>query len=253
MEENFKNKLGLFTFIFIILFLAIGGYFFTNYLLNEKEDNKTNNNKEKQDYRIDQKKDYIYFTNSEVISEGAEIYYQDVVINLTTQETLNETLEKENQIYKNNIKYISDQNILSDEIINYNNDNLYALTFREYEIHEYDKYVSLIIKDYNYSCFDLTSFNKTKSYIFNVENGKLLTEEEILSIYNQSMEQIKEKIREHLVSKQSVIDEVEVIKIDETVSDLSNYSLYINEYGRLYISYLVKTTQVDYNEIMEVN
>lgn len=253
MEENFKNKLGLFTFIFIILFLAIGGYFFTNYLLNEKEDNKTNNNKEKQDYRIDQKKDYIYFTNSEVISEGAEIYYQDVVINLTTQETLNETLEKENQIYKNNIKYISDQNILSDEIINYNNDNLYALTFREYSTYEYEKFVSLVLTDYNYSCFDLITFNKTKSYIFNIETGKVLEEQEILKLYNTNIESIKEKIREYLLSKQEIIDEVELIKIEDTLNEFNNYSLYINEYGKLYISYLVKTSQVDYNEIMEVN
>ena len=36
-------------------------------------------------------------------------------------------------------------------------------------------------------------------------------------------------------------------------NDFNNYSLYINDYGKLYISYLVKTTQVDYNEVMEVN
>ena len=45
--------------------------------------------------------------------------------------------------------------------------------------------------------------------------------------------------------------EEELIKIDDTIDNL-NYSLYINDYGRLYVSFLVKTTKVDYNEVMEV-
>jgi len=65
------------------------------------------------------------------------------------------------------------------------------------------------------------------------------------------MNHIINKIRENLIGNQQVVEEVELIKIDETIDDL-NYSLYINEYGRLYISFLVKTTQVDYNEVMEV-
>lgn len=251
MEENLKNKLGVWAFVIIIMILAIGGYFFTNYILQEPTEKETNQ-KEKVNYKIDKDKDYIYFTNEEVISEGAEIYYKDVVINLSTQTVLTEALEKENKIYKNNIKYITETNLMSNELINYNNDNLYALTFREYKIYEFDNYVSLIINDYNYSCFDLITFNKSKSYVFNTETGELLTEDDILKIYNTNIELIKEKIKTNLLEKQSVVDNVEVINIDETITNLS-YGLYINEYGILYVSYLVKTTQVDYNEIMEVN
>ena len=250
MEENFKNKLGITIFILLILSLAIGGFFFTNYIL--KTDRSINNKEEKKiSYKIDNKKEYIYFINNEVISEGAEIYYQDVVVNLTTQTTLNEALKKENEIYKNNIKYISDMNLMSNELVNYNNDNLYALTFREYKTYEYDKYISLVINDYNYSCFDLITYNKSKGYIFDVETGMALEEKDIFYKYNTNLDKIKEQIRSELLTKQSVVDEVEVIKIEDTINDL-NYALYINEYGHLFISYLVKTTQVDYNEIMEV-
>ena len=111
----------------------------------------------------------------------------------------------------------------------------------------------MLITDQYYTCFDLNTFYKTKSYIFNTETGALLTEEEILSMYDLEMTNIKEQIKNYLESKQVIDNEVEIIKIEETINDFKNYAFYINEYGRLYISYLVKSTQVDYNEIMEVN
>ena len=72
-------------------------------------------------------------------------------------------------------------------------------------------------------------------------------------MYDLEMTEIKSKIKTHLESKQVIDNEVEVIRIEDTINDFKNYAFYINEYGRLYISYLVKSTQVDYNEIMEVN
>jgi len=257
MEENLRNKLGFWVFTLLVLFLAIGGYFFTDYILN-KENNKQkikNKEEEKISYKIDEDKEYIYYKNEEVISESAEIYYKDVVINLSTQKVLESALEKENKIYKNNITYITDKELISNELIVYNNDNLYSLNFREYEINEFDKYVSLIIKDYYYSCFDLITFDKAKSYVFNIDNGNLLTEEEILNMYDTTIDEIKEKIRNILINEQVVSDEgIELIKIEDTINSLNNnYALYINDYGRLYISFLVKTNEVDYNKVMEVN
>ncbi len=250
MEENFKNKFGFIIFILIVLFLAIGGYFFKDYVLNE--DNKKIDDT-KEEIRIDKNKDYLYFKDENMISEEAEIDFKNVVINLKTQETLNDTLEKENRIYKNNIKYISKMNLPTDEVINYNNDDLYSLTFRNYETYDYDDYVSLVIKDYNYTCFDSVTFNDTKSYVFNKINGELLDIDELLDIYDLTMDDVKNKVREYLNSKQAIDNDVEVIKIDDTINNLENNLFYINDYGKLCISYLVKTTQVDYNETMEVS
>lgn len=251
MEENFKNKLGFWTFFLLVLFLAVGGYFFTNYAVNLKNDSNKDKKELVVNHKIDKDKDYIYFINGETISEGAEIFYQDVVINLDTQTHITEALEKENKIYKNNIKYLSDVELLSSELVNYNFDNLYALTFRNYKVYEYSDYVSLVIDTHNYSCFDLNTFISTKSYIFNVKDGSLLSNEELLKKYNLSMENILEKVRNKLNETQKLVDEVELINIEDTINNL-NYSLFINEYGKLNISFLVKTTQVDYNEIMEV-
>ena len=249
MEENFKGKFGFIIFILIILFLAIGGFFFTKYILSDKEETP----KEKiTDYKIDKNKDYIYYTDNETISEDAELEYMNVVINLKGQETLTKSLKEENERYKTNVKYISDQSDLPSEVINYNNDNIYALTYRTFENYEFDKYVSLVIKDYNYSCFDLLTFTTTKSYIFDTTTGKLLEESDILNKYNTSIEKIKEQMKEYLNSKQTKVEDVDLIKIDETINELNNYSLYINEYGRLYISFLVKSNKEDYNDSMEV-
>ena len=254
MEENFKNKLGFWMFFVIVLFLAIGGYFFTDYILNVKEEVSKNNKKEEKiNYKIDEEKNYIYFQNEKSIidEDDVEVYYKDVIINIKGQENITEILENENKKYQGNIKYLSDMELLSEDIITYNYNNIYALTFREYKVYEYNDYVSLVIDNHNYSCFDLNSFASTKSYVFDISEGKLLTNEDVLNLYDVNMNHIINKIKEKLTNDQQVVDEVELIKIDETINDL-NYSLYINEYGRLYISFLVKTTQVDYNEIMEV-
>ncbi len=254
MEENLKNKLGLTFFILIILFLSIGGYFFMQYELKDKNTNNNNKKNSVVNYKVDKDKDYIYFKNEETISERAEIFFRDVVINLNTQDNLNETLAKEVSKYKNNIEYISKKEGLNEDLIVYNNDDLYALTYRDYENYTYDKYVSLVIKDFNYSCFDNSTFIGTKSYIFDTSDGHLLSEDEILKMYNTNMDNIKNMIKSSLEKKQTTLENgLELFKIDDTINNLEQYSLYINDYGQLYIMYLAKTNEVDYNEVMEVS
>ena len=251
MEENLRSKLGFWLFFLIVLSLLFGGYFYMRYTLNDKPvDNTT---LEKTNYKIDNEKDFIYYINESTISESAQIYYRDVVINLSTQEVLTEALAKENKIYKNNIKYISDDETLNKEIIAYNNDDINYLTFRDYKNYEFGKYTSLLVSDYNYSCMDGVTFNKAVAYVFNTENGTLLTSTDLLNMYNLNIDIVKERVEEFLNSKQTKVDGEDLINLDETINELNMNALYINEYGKLTISYLVKTTQTDYNEITEVN
>ena len=254
MEENLKSKLGFITFTIIIIALLVGGYFYTKYTINHKEPVKTEENVVKT-IKIDKEKDYFYYLNESVISEEAEIYYKDVVINIKDQEELTKKLEKENNIYKNNIKYISKElengNLISKDIVNYSNDDLYSLKFRNYKTFESSKYLSLVINDFNYSCLDYITFDKTEAYVFNKEDGTYISEEKLLKNYNISIDEIKEQIKNHLSTKQNTEG---TIKIDETINDLTkNYALYVNNSNKLCISYLVKTNEVDYNEDMEVN
>ena len=236
MEDNLKSKLGFIIFLIIIIALIGGGQYYLYYIKNSN--NKVSNNvKEKKNIKIDNSKEYFYFINEDTISDAAEIYYKDVVINLNTQLDLTKTLEHENEVYKENVKYISKElengNLISKDIVNYDNDDLFS-----------------VINDFNYSCLDFITFNKTKAYVFDISNGKLLTEDDLFDKFNVNMAEIKKAIKNHLTSIQN---EEGTIKIDETVNDLSNYALYINNYNKLCISYLVKTNEVDYNEDMEVN
>ncbi len=254
MEENLKSKLGFITFLLIIIALIGGGYYYTHYKLNDNNKKEKNQTKEKEKIKIDEDKEYFYFTNEESISESAEIFYKDVVINLNTQLELTNTLEHENEVYKNNIKYISKElengNLVSRDLVKYDNDDLFSLMFRNYDTYESNKYASLVINDFNYSCLDFITFNKVKAYVFDLSNGKLLTEDDLLSKFNVNLGEIKNQIKKYL---NTIQNEEGTIKIDETINELDNYALYINEYNKLCISYLVKTNEVDYNEVMEVN
>ena len=79
MRKERSGKVGFIFFIIFIILLIIGGEYLYYYVTNPKKDSNINNNTK--DYRIDKTKDYFYFTNEKVISETAEIYYKDVVIN----------------------------------------------------------------------------------------------------------------------------------------------------------------------------
>ena len=84
----------------------------------------------------------------------------------------------------------------------------------------------------------------------------LLLTTDLLELYKTNLDDVKIKIRERLVSSQTIEEGIELIKVDETIAalnDSNNYALYIDKYGNLNISFIVKTTQVDYNENIKLN
>lgn len=244
--KNKSSKIGSLLFILFIICLIAGGQYLY-YMTIHKDDSNIKITKNS-DCRVDSKKDYFYYKNEKVISESAEIYYKDLVVNIKGYEHIADSLNEQNASYMSNIKYIKDMNLMSNEIVNYNNDGIYMVTYREYKTFKYDKYASLVIEDYIYDCFDQSGIKGYKGYIFDINTGKLLTDDEVLSRFNTNMESVKEKIREKLNGKQEVVDEVELIKIDDTVNNLKDYAFYIDDTGILNLSYIVKTTKTDYND-----
>jgi len=260
MDESRSNIIGSLLFVVLILFLAIGGFFLTKNLTQDKDEKKekTAENIISDKHKIDKDKDYIYYTNDKFISMEPDITYQDVVINLVTAETLNSTLKNEMVEIRNSVKYISDVELDPNRTIMYDGENIYSALERNYETHNYKEYMSLIVKDYEFNCYDGSLLKSVKSYVYNLNNGKMLLSNDLLSLYETDMDKAKGLIREKIISDQKIDEETgtELILVEDTINSLNNsssYAIYIDKYGDLYISFIVKTTQVDYNENIKLN
>lgn len=245
-------------FIIFILILAIGGFFLTKYLTNDEDDTSKNNINDKlnDEHKIDKSKDYIYFENEKIISSEPDITYKDVVINLDVAQSINTALKNEMNNIRNSVKYISDNDLDPEKEVLYDDENIYSALERNFEIYNYKEYISLVIKDYDFNCYDGSLFKKLRSYVFNTQTGKLLLTTDLLESYKTNMDNVKAKIKERLLSSQTIEEGIELIKVDETIAalnDSNNYALYIDKYGDLNISFIVKTTQVDYNENIKLN
>ena len=226
MEQK-KNKLYFSLFIFIILLFVVGGFFYTHYMINkpeEKPKSKKTNIVELKDSRVLKTKDYIYFENGEELDSDEEIFYEDIVLNIKNQKSLEETLNTEFKSYKSSI-------VKTDEE--------FYLPYRLYEVVEFDNYISLIIKDYGYNNEDHLP-KGLKGYIFNKEDGTLISEDIILSNYNKTLNDLINPVREKIS-----VNRLETDLLEETMSNL-NYFIYINKIGNLEIAYTVKSTLIDY-------
>lgn len=257
MNDTKNNVIGGFVFLIIILVLAVGGFFLTKSLTADKDDSETKIKEEvlSDEHKIDKEKDFIYYSNEKFISIEPDITYKDVTINLDTAETINRELKTELDTIRNSVKYIKDNELDPNREIMYE-DEIYSASERNYETYEYKEYISLLVKDYEFNCYDGSLLKKLRSYVFNVSTGKMLLVNDLLEMYEVDMEEVKSDIRIKLQNDQVIEEEVELIKIEETINGLNdpaNYALYIDKYGDLNISYIVKTNQVDYNESMKLS
>ena len=93
-----------------------------------------------------------------------------------------------------------------------------------------------------------------KGYVIDIKKGKIITNEELLNKYNLSEEDIKNKVSTKLDESQSTLEDgTEVINKEETLNNLfENYTLYIDG-SNLYISYIVKSNFVNYNDNVVLN
>ncbi len=224
--EHKRNKIYFSMFMIIILLVVVGGYFYMHKVTNKKEI-KTEVKKpvvELKESRIVKSKDYIYFVNAEELEESEEIFYEEIVINIKGHKDLENTLNEEFKTYKNSIDKTDEE---------------YKLPYRLYEIIDFDNYISLIIKDYTFNKEDHIPTG-IKGYIFSKEEGKLITEEEILEEYSQTLSSLKEKVKDKIVAFR-----IEEDLLDDTMNSF-NHFVYVNKIGNLEIAYLVKSTLVDY-------
>lgn len=256
--DNGKNIVGVILLTIIILLFIFGGYYLMNQVLNEDK-NTNEETMEFNDLKIDSNKDYIYYEDGIHVLHSEEIHKENVVINFTTMNDLNNTLKNEVNDMYNKIEYVKDKDLPTLDSdgntieYNTNDEGIYSIYYREYEDNKFGDYVSLLVKDFYYDIIDGTKPVALKSYIIDINEGRLYREDELLNKFGISWDTIKEKIRTRLTNTQVLVEDQEVIDIEGTINNLESYALYINKVGKMAIYFVVKSNQNNYNDSVEIN
>jgi len=258
MDEFEKGKFGFIFFFLLVIGLSVGGYYLIN---SDKKDNNLSINEENKlndALKIDKNQPFIYKMEDSIINEEIPLIYEYPIINLNSDsaKSISSLLKTEISELKKDIKYQSEVEIPLDIEIISKEGNIYSAPIREYEIYEYEKYVTLVVYDYYYYCIDKSEAKKVKSYTFDTTTASLLTLNEILAIYGKNEEEIKNNIKEFLSSESTKIalenkDLVDFIEIDKSLENLTNNKTqvyYINNLGQLVTNFVVQTKENDYND-----
>lgn len=261
MDDIRNGKVKAAFFLFFIVLLIVGGYIGT--VLFTKEDNKNRDtskvvseNDNSKDLRILKTKDYIYFENSVTKSAERDIIYQDVVFNFDNNEARNieKLLNDERIANEETYKAIKDMDLSSEEAstILVKDTDVYAATYNKYNTYFNKEYVSLVNNTMEYNCHNGLKNKNISSYVFSLEKEKFLTKEELMEEFSITKELIKEKITTKLSTDEKLLEKLVGIEVDLTLESIENneYGLYVNKNGYLVISYLVKTSENNYNDII---
>lgn len=255
-----KNTVGAIALAVVLLLFIVGGYVAMRYFT---EDNfgsgilpKKN---EKIDIREDKSKDYLYFTNGEEFLEEEEIHREDAVFNFKSLHDLNDTLHSElTDMYK--VTMVSDAAIPEGTEYRHNEKGYYSFTFREYGNTEFDKYVSLVVLDYNYDAINGSVINKLKSYVVDVNTGSLISIEDLLNDFKVTEDDIVKAIEKRLDDTQVMEEESSVINKEGTLESIKNSTyesgvkgLSVSKNGKLTINFIVKSNKINYNDSVEIN
>ena len=234
MNSDERNTASVIVFLTIIAIILGGGFYLITHkdiYLTPKEETKQ---EETKSIKIDEEKDYIYYTDEEVLDEENELIYKTINLNINTTEAkaLQDELNNNMTAIKETLVKDENENIVSTEMISYD----YVIT---------SKYISLSVITYTYlSNEEQVTKSTVKHYVFDVTTGKILTNREILKKENKTDQEVRVKIREY-VSNDADVD------IDATLN--SEYSLSINKQEKLVINTVVKTSNMDYNVNIEMD
>ena len=250
-----KNYLGIIILTIIMLAFIVGGFFTMRYFTDHKEtkENKNNNTQQEIDLRIDKGKDYFYYDNEEEIIASMEIEYLEPVFNIEGAEEINAKLKEEVQNLKKTIKYYNDSELPEGNLGN--EEKIYSLNYRDYREFSYDKYLSLAILDYSYDLVNGSIPLHLDSYVINKETGKRFTNEELLNIFNVTEDKIGQKVKEKLENSVLLYEQTGVtVDVNSSLNYLNEYyALYVNKFGELEVTFVVKTSENTYNDSVTVS
>ena len=234
MDKIDKNGTTIFFFIIILLGIIFGGYYLLNNSNNNKNDNKefVNNKTKNLINKIDNNKDYIYFINEDIINEEEELVFKDIKFNFDSKDAK----EIENNL---NIK----MNKCIKSVVK-NNDEIEKMSSIDYEIFESSKYLSLIVNEYSYNIEEGKDTDEVNYYVFDLYNGKLLSNEDIIKNENVKKDDITKKIKNYIANDESV---------DKDKTMKNDYYLTINKNGKVILNFIVNSDNKDYNVSIEMD
>jgi hypothetical protein len=237
------NQIKVYFFIFVILVFIFGGF----YLMKKSEklknvvDKKVTEVKDT-DIRLDKTKDYIYYSDVNVVEGELDIEYKNININFEDKEGVAAIVNKENEEMSKSPVYDE-----TNEEANYN--HLISAKFAKYEIIHYVDYITLVVNKYSFDYKTIITTLGSDVYVFDKTTGKLYNNDELLSKFSVNKDDINEKVKTYLNDK-NLVSEENKIDVEKTISNNTKYNLYVDKLGRLVISILVKAEKSDYNDII---
>lgn len=254
--ENNYVGFGLFFFLIVLIVLVCSMLLFFNER-NKKQEKRINEQNEvivSDKNKKDKNKDFIYFTNEETISEELNLIYKLPIINLKSEEA--KDINDEIMSYVNQVKNTIVKG-KTENCPNLEENSIAKTSYLDYAIYTYQEYITLLIRESNYSCQNgFSSSSKVKAYTFDVLSGNRLSFEALLKKYDITLTEVLGQIRNNLNKEQVIVDGLPTIQVEETINTLQQqdtYVLYIDEFGDLILNYVVKTNSLDYNDTIVVN
>ena len=237
------NQIKVYFFIFVIFVFIFGGF----YLMKKSEklknvvDKKVTEVKDT-DIRLDKTKDYIYYSDVNVVEGELDIEYKKININFEDKDGIAGIVNKENEEMSKSPVYDE-----TNEEANYN--HLISAKFAKYEIIHYADYITLVVNKYSFDYKTIITTLGSDVYVFDKTTGKLYNNDELLSKFSINKDDINEKVKTYLNDK-NLVSEENKIDVEQTISNNTKYNLYVDKLGRLVISILVKAEKSDYNDII---
>ena len=126
---------------------------------------------------------------------------------------------------------------------------------RNYTVYESLKYLSVLVTDSDFTCYNGSTITSQTAYTFSLSTGKRLSTETLLGYADVTIDDIKNKVRNKLEEDQKDLTDGQTINIDETINLINTKDLviYTNKSGKIVISFVVKTNEDSYNDTIELN
>lgn len=232
MKEH--NYLSISLFVLVVLVLLTGG----NYLI--RNHNNPISEEKNTNIKIDATKDYIYYTDTDIVSYALDLSYPTIHLNINTDvaKELETALNTRMASAKKSLVKLSSTKVNKDDIVyELEDEDIYATDFLKYDILEGSNYLTLEVSSGHIVVTQELASTYLEYYTFSKETGAILTDEEIKKVGN-----ITEKDISDMLSKYQEENQVTVTK----------YQLYLDKYENVIMNMLVNADNITYNDTVKI-